>query len=815
VVSPSTRRHSIGRLCAFGLALGCAILEAAAQLPLPRLHWLSPAGGRAGSQVEVNLGGADLDDATELRFSHEGISGRAKLDAAGLPEGSRFTVSIASNVPPGLYEARALGRFGLSSPRRFAVGRGAELTESGTNRSAASAFPVSPGAVVNATADADAVDFFQFTAQRGERWFIEAQARALDSRMDPALMVLDGAGRELERARRGGLIDFTAPADGVFTVKAHDALYRGGAEFFYRLSVSRGPRVDFVFPPAGEPGTKGRFAVYGRNLPGSRTPGWSVAGKALERLEVEIELPATEAAGASALVSRPATLGLRGFDYALPTTGGPANAVFLGLASATVVPEQEPNNASTNAQKISPPCEVAGQFLPRHDADWFEFEAKKGEVFRLEVVSERAGPVTDAMLVALFGKEEVGEFGDAEGNHGGPAFNFTTRDPAGRLEAKEDGTFRVQARDSFNTVEDDPRRVYRLLVRRETPDFDLVALPHGYAPQIKDKKDLAVAPAVARRGETVVARVLAMRRDGFDGAIQLGVEELPQGVRCPGAVMNAGSREALLYFTVDEDAPEWAGTVRITGRAKAGERELVREARGGTLLWPVGDPGEEAVASRLTGGFAFSVVTAERAPIIVRAAENKVWEGTAGTGKLAIPLRVSRSGEFKEALKLKATGLGALDSLKELDVDAKATNAVLEIDLAQQKIPAGEHRFVLIAQTKGQHRRVSPDEEKAAQETAKEFAKAADELAAAAKKATEKLEAVKASAEATAEAKADAEKEAASGASAAQEASAKKDALARRAKELAERAKPKETTIVVYSEPIRLRITEAPKTAAK
>jgi hypothetical protein len=696
------------------------------------------------------------------------------------------------------------------------VGRGAELTESGTNRSAASAFPVSAGAVVNATADTDAVDFFQFTAQRGERWFIEAQARALDSRMDPALLVLDGSGRELERARRGGLIDFTAPADGVFTVKAHDALYRGGAEYFYRLNVSRGPRVDLVFPPAGAPGSKGRLAVYGRNLPGSQpAPGCSVAGKPLERIDVEIELPAAEAAGVSALASRPAALGLQGIDYTLATAAGPANAVFLGLASAPLSVEVEPNNASTNAQRISPPCEIAGQFFPRHDADWFEFEAKKGEVFRLEVVSERAGPVTDAMLVALFGKDEVGEFGDVEGNHGGPAFNFATRDPAGRLEAKEDGTFRVQARDSFNTVEDDPRRVYRLVVRRETPDFDLVALPHGYAPQIKDKKDLAVAPAVARRGETVVARVLALRRDGFDGAIQLGVEGLPQGVRCPGATMNAGSREALLYFTVDEDAPEWAGAVRITGRAKAGERELVREARGGTLLWPVGDPGEEAVVSRLTGGFAFSVVASERAPVIVRAAENKVWEAAAGTGKLAIPLRVSRNGEFKEALKLKATGLGALDSLKELDVDAKATNATLEIDLAQQKIPVGEHRFILTAQTKGQHRRVSPDEEKAAQEAAKDAAKAADERAAAAKQAAGKLEAIQAAAEATAEAKADAEREAASAAVAAQEASARKDALARRARELAERVKPKETTVVVYSEPIGLRLAEAPKTAAK
>jgi hypothetical protein len=46
-------------------------------------------------------------------------------------------------------------------------------------------------------------------------------------------------------------------------------------------------------------------------------------------------------------------------------------------------------------------------------------------------------------------------------------------------------------------------------------------------------------------------------------------------------------------------------------------------------------------------------------------------------------------------LKLKPFGLPALDSIPELDVDAKATNLVLQIDLREKKVPVGTHSFAL------------------------------------------------------------------------------------------------------------------------
>ena len=100
--------------------------------------------------------------------------------------------------------------------------------------------------------------------------------------MDATLAIHDAAGRELatdrDTNRRDPLLAFTAPADGEYTIKLFDFLYRGGNDYFYRLLVSTAPYIDFVFPPVAVPGTKGSFTLYGSHLPGgTKVEGLSVA----------------------------------------------------------------------------------------------------------------------------------------------------------------------------------------------------------------------------------------------------------------------------------------------------------------------------------------------------------------------------------------------------------------------------------------------------------------------------------------------------------------------------------------------------------
>lgn len=581
---------STGRQLLFGLL--ALVSTVSAQLPTARLLTIFPVGGKIGSTGEVTVAGVDLDDASALTFSHSNIT------AAVTTNGGKFAVSIATNVPPGIYEARVIGRYGISNPRAFVVGDLDEVMEK-PNDTIETAMEVSLGTTVNGRADANSVDYFKFQATNSQRVVIVCEAGKIDSRMDPSLILYGNSGRELKQSRRGGVLEFTAAKDGQYMLKVHDFLFGGGNEHFYRMTVRGGE----------------------------------------DTLKRELQPDA--------------------------------------------------NDKAEQAPMINPPCEVAGQFYPGGDVDWYSFVAKKGDVYWVEVFSHRLGLPTDPMLVI-----QDQELNDSEANVGGPEFKTSSLDPVGRFEAKEDGTNRIQVRDLFNRTVSDPRHVYRLVIRKETPDFQLIAMPQGPPPK-KDTREAFVWSAVARRGETIPIKVLALRRDGFKGEISVQATELPPGVSSSEAIIAGDKNSSVLLLTATEAATNWAGTISVVGKASVG----TRTAKAATVLWNVGDYNTEPVRSRLTDTFALGVCD-ELAPISIQA---EAVEAPA-SGKVSIPLKVTRRGEFTEAFKVKAQGIAALDSLKEIEIKEKGTNATLELDLTQQKLSPGTQSFYLQGQTKGKYK---------------------------------------------------------------------------------------------------------------
>ena len=115
------------------LTLSFAHTASRADLPSPRFDRLTPLGAAAGSRVEVEIAGADIEDVKSLLFDHPG------LKAEHLKE-RRFRVTVAADVPTGTYDVRLVGRFGVSNPRLFAVSHGlTEVMEKEPNDEAASA----------------------------------------------------------------------------------------------------------------------------------------------------------------------------------------------------------------------------------------------------------------------------------------------------------------------------------------------------------------------------------------------------------------------------------------------------------------------------------------------------------------------------------------------------------------------------------------------------------------------------------------------------------------------------------------------------
>src|SRR5690606_6933415 len=132
-------------------------------------------------------------------------------------------------------------------------------------------------------------------------------------------------------------------------------------------------RVDYVFPSAGLAGTNMQTTVYGRNLPGGRPTGHvRLDGVELEALDVNIELPADATTLSVGGYLEPNSSALDGIPFSM----GPSAPVLVGIAQAPVIREAEPNNLPETAQVIPVPCEVAGQFFPSRDQDWFQFDMK-------------------------------------------------------------------------------------------------------------------------------------------------------------------------------------------------------------------------------------------------------------------------------------------------------------------------------------------------------------------------------------------------------------------------------------------------------
>ena len=791
-----------------------------AQLPVVRVANVFPAGGQIGSTVELTLTGQDLETVTNLHFAKAGIGAVPKRDPATqeiVP--NQFILSIASNAVSGVQDVRALGRFGISNPRAFAIGLRPELLESSTNKTLSSAQMVSLNSVINGRCEANARDFFRAPVSKGQTVYFNVQSRAIDSKLQPILVLHDSTGRELRRSLPGMRLEATADQDTSFVVEIHDTTFRGGEDFFYRLEILSTPVVLSVFPPSAVPGAKARFSLLGRNLPRSvpwtgRKPGTQV----LEELSVEVDVPSVDVGVSALFTTVEGSVAEAPLDIAtvpLPSTAEISSPLKIVMASAPVAVESEENDTPGQAQQLNPPCEWAGRFYPAGDQDWAWFEAKKGSVYWIEVWSQRLGNPTDPFLLVqrlsrdkkgVEKVEETQESNDQDANVGGREFRTNSNDPVLRIEAKTDSKYRIQVRDLFNVSNHDPSLSYRVTILKESPDYTLVATPLPPPPTKPDTREAYQWSNLVRREGTIPINVIALRRHGFAGDIELKLEGLPSGVSSQPTKIEGNKSSAVLLITANTNAASWMGSVRVTGTAKVEDREIQRTAKSAALLWPVADYNNEPVLSRLADEVVLGVTASETQPLSVSCATNGIVEATEGA-KMSIPLHLRRATDWASALKLKAVGPSALDGLKELELDGKATNALLEIDLAKQKLAVGTHRFHLQGTTQGKYRN-DPETAKEAEEKARQAEKAAEQATKAAKEAREAAAKIP---KENKDEKENQEKLAQESEARQKAAETHRDAAKKFAKEASEKAQPRDVTVMVYSEPITVKVTPKPQ----
>ncbi|MDZ4684972.1 MAG: pre-peptidase C-terminal domain-containing protein [Planctomycetaceae bacterium] len=555
-----------------------------AQLPQTRLYALFPPGGKAGTTVELTLTrGDDLDDVNKLLFSHPGLAASPKMqDVAGKqePVPNVFTVTISGDVPVGRHEVRAVGLFGISNPRSFIVGDRIEIAETEPNNAVEQATPVALDQTVNGRINGGPdVDWYKFPATAGQRIVIECQGRRIDSRLDGLLEVYDQQGRRLATARNtvghDPVVDFTAPAAGDYLLRATDFVYASSEDYFYRLTLRTGPYIDYILPPAGVPGSTAQYTLFGRNLPQGEPAGVTLHGQPLQKQVVSIALPSDPATLDSTMLIEPFAAGVDGVPYTLESPTGRSNAVMIGFAPAAVALEVEPNNRAAEAQKIAVPAELAGQFQSRGDVDAYQFEAKAGTVYWIEVQGQRLGAGSDPYLaidqVTVNDKMEetlkrIAAVDDDATNLLPIVFDTLHDDPVYKFAVPADGTYRLMLRDRYGASRGDAGLLYRVSIRPETPEFRLVVVTDALSPP--NQKIPSTWSVGLRRGDQFPVQVLVLRKDGFIGLVDVSVEGLPEGVTCRDITVGATPSNGILVFTSAENAPVWSGTVKVVGKAK-------------------------------------------------------------------------------------------------------------------------------------------------------------------------------------------------------------------------------------------------------
>lgn len=735
-------------LCLLSLCLSLAMdTSAVAQsvcLPLPRLLTITPMGGRAGTTFDVVIAGENQDEVTEFLIDHPGIKVTAKLSEMGTPVPNTYSVSIAENVPAGLVEARTFSRLGISSARIFSISNLPEVTRNQTNTTREQAMALVVPVICNASLTNRAIDHYSFQAVAGKRYNIHCASRGIDSKMEPVITVCDAQGRDLVVERKGSPLDFVAKQDGLHYIKLHDLTYRGGMEFFYRLT--------------------------------------------LQELAADASQPMFFA-------TRP----IRSFSW--PPTG---------LIETAATQEDE----TVNVQSITLPADIAGRFYPAADVDTFEFTAQAGEIWWIEIASDRFGLNTDPALLLQKANGEgeqrqwvdVLELADISSPvktssngyaYDGPPFDGGSTDILGKFEVKESGSYRLNLNDLFGGTRKEPLNKYRLLIRQAQPDFAVAAW--GLHAELRNGDRNALSkPAALRAGGTIAFEVVTVRRDGFDGEIELALKGLPPGVTATGLKIPAGKMRSVVLLTAAENAPAGWSQVEFVAKSKMGDQEVVRPVQIGQMAWPIVDSWGEIPHPRLVQGFPVSVTASETAPLTLAARESRVWEVKQGE-KLQLPLQLKTRMEFSGAVvSWKTWGVG-FENHPAFNINLSEPLPETTLDTKTLNVPAGEYTIAFHGVAVPKYR-YDPNSVAKAQEDVKQAETQVATLAEDLKKAQEALAAT------AAENKAAVEQQIAELNSKKQLADMTLQNATNKLKTVTDRATPRDTAEIVISEPVSIRV---------
>ena len=262
--------------------------------------YLFPAGGEVGTTVEIEAGGLNINKATKVMFNHPGIKGevspvvesyssrrkRRRLNDQSSPQLAdkvKIKITIAEDVPCGMYDLRLQSPKGLSNKLPFEVSSYPNFIESKKSSLKQPNKVTSLPAVLCGYVAPGGIDYFQFSGKKGETIVASVKARllvpyiadAVPGWFQSVIKIVDSKGKEIAYSDDyhhyvDPVIMVTLPKDDNYTLMIHDAIFRGREDFNYRIQLGVIPFVTGRYPAYGVAGKKVKQQLEGVNLDASK-----------------------------------------------------------------------------------------------------------------------------------------------------------------------------------------------------------------------------------------------------------------------------------------------------------------------------------------------------------------------------------------------------------------------------------------------------------------------------------------------------------------------------------------------------------------
>ncbi len=479
----------------------------------PALNAIEPRGAQRGAEHTLTFQGARLADALEVLCYSPGVT---VLEVKPAPTGASVAVKVkvAADCRLGEHAFRIRCASGVSDLRTLWVGAMPAVGETEPNSEFDKPQSISLNVTVHGSIGNEDVDYFVVEGKKGQRLSVEVEGQRLGSGFwDPYVAILDARRFELAYSDDSPLTgtdggcSVVLPADGKFTVLVRESSYRGGGQ--YRLHVGTFPRPTAMLPTGGKPGEDLQVRFV---------------GDPLGEIKQTIKLPSTPDPLFRAHCQTPDGISPTGFK--------------VSVSELPVAIEPGTNINTQTAFAIPAPGAVTGVIGKVGDQRWFQFEAKKGQVFDVRARARNLGSPLDPVV-------HVGHLGGAY-----LAGNDDQNGPDARLRftAPADGKFAVWVHDHLN--KGGPDYFFRLELATPRPGTTTgIPLVDGNNQSNQDRQAVAVP-----RGGRFATLVTVNRRD-WGGPAAISLDKLPAGVTVAADPCDPGLGQVPVVFEAKPDAP--------------------------------------------------------------------------------------------------------------------------------------------------------------------------------------------------------------------------------------------------------------------